>query len=109
MNRIELRTQLKTLAPSGGKSMRHALLAFAMLRGMPYRAVEYSVRKHHEPSPSDIADILTCDVTTVKAWLATPATDQMRAVAEMAHNLQLAAKAARRVLIQARVAESAVA
>lgn len=109
MNRINIKILIKTHQSTGGRQMRHALLAFAMLRGMPYRAIEFSVRKHHEPSPSDIAELLACDVDTVKAWLATPATEHMVEVNAIARDLQLAAKAARRVAIQSSLRESAVA
>lgn len=81
MNRSELKAAIKVIAPSGGRDVRHHLLAYALLRGRAYRRIERTTRAHNEPSPSRIAAVLGADVDTVKAWLAVPVLEQADAVA----------------------------
>jgi hypothetical protein len=47
--------------------MRHALLAYAMRRGVPYRRVEIVTRKPVRPAL--VAAMLACRVESVTAWL----------------------------------------
>lgn len=74
MTKIELRAKVKEAAAQGGKEARHWLLAFALVRGLPYRVLEFKTREHNEPSPSLLARFLELPVENVKAWLAIEAT-----------------------------------
>lgn len=79
MTKRELKETIKAIAPAGGRDVRHHLLAYGLLRGREYRAIERTTRDDNKPSPSRIAAVLEADVDAVKAWLATP--EQADAVA----------------------------
>lgn len=84
-----LAVHLGEMAPT--KYARHALLAYGYVRGVPYRVMERTTRKGHEPSIALIASWIhpDIDVTSkrmqefgarLKEWLAVPAPESAHLV-----------------------------
>jgi hypothetical protein len=49
MKKMEMKCKVKEAAPAGGATMRHLLLAYGLLRGIPYDRMERTNREHNEP------------------------------------------------------------
>jgi len=78
--------------PASGKERRYALLAYAYVRGRPYRASELRTWPHNRPSPTRLSEILDAPVEYIKAWLAVPPTPVMLAKDDVARGLQILEK-----------------
>ncbi len=83
MDKEAFRKRIKS-AHSGFEA-RHLFLAWAFLRGVPYRVLEMKVRQHHEPRPTYIYEFATGKdypgdssvLDPICAWLEVPATPEM--------------------------------
>lgn len=72
MTKQALKIVIKSIAAAGGSDVRHHLLAYALLRGRPYCALERTTRPDHKPSPSRVAKVLDVEIDVVKVWMAAP-------------------------------------
>lgn len=86
-NFADLRATLK-----GGGADRYSLLAFALVRGMPYRRVELTTRDDNAPSVRWVAETSGATEEVAQAWLEVPATPELLARAATAREAHLAAK-----------------
>lgn len=87
LDKKQLREQVKLLQPVGGQKMRHALLAYAYARGVPYYRVELTTREDNKPKLAQILSTLSPEecksfedvnefeelVKSVTTWLSQPA------------------------------------
>lgn len=90
----ELRETVRTTRPG-----RHTFLAYALVRGMPYRRVELTARSI--PWQPEVAHLSGCTVEEVDTWLSVPPTVEMLAKAKEARDKFLEEKARRRLRILA--------
>jgi len=69
----ELKALVKSLYQAGGCQMRYALLAYALVRGMPYYRLEYTLGPHTGVSRSRLEELTGFSHETVEEWLCVPA------------------------------------
>lgn len=68
MKKMEMKSKVKEAAPAGGATMRHLLLAYGLLRGIPYERMERSTREHNEPRVELIVKQMTPFLDEGDVW-----------------------------------------
>lgn len=95
------RNAMRAALAGGGRPSRHHQLAFALVRGRPYRLSELTTREHNGPSATTIAELSQRPVDAVKAWIAVPATPAMLEAARAAAEKCAETKSTKRAALEA--------